>query len=162
MTDQFKIGMRAQFWTWKRKNLNICSCNHKKHTGKCKEKGCTCKKFERREEIGQVQGALREWPWGYEYIFPEEHLDEVLTMLHIKERHQLPKFSAWVVRKCLGYGVKKIPKYKETYNLWSVVDGKFTLTPRYVEMHGVAVYPIGIKEDNRTDWDDEGYWQEMI
>ena len=125
--------MQTQMWKWKRTNLKT-----------------------KKEEITLVQGALRVMPVGYEYVFPEENLDEVLTMLNAKEtmkRYNLGKWKSRVLRYCLGKGdagdkVKPIPKYKEIP------------TNRYIEMHGVAIYFLGIKKDSYADM--LGYHQEML
>ena len=137
-TERFKLFLQAQMWTWKRKDLkgNIV--------------------------YSQVQGALRECGFCYEYVFPKEHLAEVLTMLHVRDRQQLPKISAWAIRKVLGNGVKPIPKYKDFYNLYTVIDGKPMLFLRTAPMEAVALYPIGIKEDNVNRWEDQGFEQEML
>lgn len=130
----FEIFMQAQMFKWKRVNLK---------TGK--------------EEFVQVQGGLRRTPFGYEYIFPEECLDEVLTMLNIDEKTgagdqgwTLSKSQLFFLRKMIGHGIEKIPKYKQI------------VTNRYVEMRGVAIYPIGIKRDARGSNEKWGYEQEML
>lgn len=131
-TDIFKMFMQTQMWTWKRKDLK---------TGK--------------DEIILVQGALRECGFLYEYIFPEEHFDEVCTMLNrggefIDNATNLGLLRNWGVRKVLGHGVKKIPKFKE------VQSNKF------IQMHGVAFYPIGIKYDKKREVEEWGVEQEML
>lgn len=129
----FEIFMQAQMFPWKRVNLK---------TGK--------------EEISQVQGSLRKTPWGYEYVFPEECLNEVLTMLNISdERWKIGSFKAAIIRKMLGKGsggenVIPIPKYNPVN------------TNRYIEIRGIAIYPIGIKKDARMDYELWGYSQEML
>lgn len=123
--DLFKMFMQTQLFKWTRKNLK---------TGK--------------EEVIRVQGALRPIQL-WEYVFPEECLDEVLTMLDAKMCWKLPKSREFALRKALGKGIKKIPKYKELP------------TSKYIEKKAVAVYLIGIKNDVKADasW---GYEQEML
>lgn len=131
----FEMFMSTQMFPWKRKNLK---------TGK--------------DEYIQVQGGLRRAPWGYEYVFPEECLAEVLTMLEIMpkdNRWDLGSVKSWVIRKALGKGdaghkVLPIPKYKPV------------LTTRYIEKRGIAIYPIGIKKDARQKMEEWGYEQEML
>lgn len=133
--NQFEIFMQAQMFPWTRVNLK---------TGK--------------KEIIQVQGGLRRAPWGYEYIFPKECLADVLTMLDIKPtgdetRWGLSAFKNYAFRKMLGKDyqgrkIKPIPKY---------IPVKF---PRFIERRGVAIYPIGIKEDEEAEM--RGYLQEML
>lgn len=110
---------------WKRKNLA---------TGK--------------EEIARVQGALRPIQL-WEYVFPEECIDEVLEMMG--DGWKLGKTKEATLRKMLGNGVKKIPKQKNKSTNY-----------RYIEKRGVAIYPIGIKKDRRQKWEEVGYEQEML
>lgn len=133
--DLFEMFMQTQMWKWTRKNLK---------TGQ--------------NEIVQVQGALRVIPFGYEYVFPEECLNEVLTMLNIDEnskRWNLGKFRTMILRMMLGKGtegnpVEPIPKYEKVP------------TNKYVELRGVAIYPIGIKKDAREEIEEWGFEQEML
>ena len=141
--EKFEMFMQSQMFVWKRRNLK---------TNKI--------------EYCNVQGALRHcFGICYEYIFPEESLREVLTMLHIRERHKLSKTQTWLMRKVLGPSIKKVPKYEDIPNIIYPVDkdGIVLLSSkRYIEMNGVAVYPIGIKKDNRNVWEEQGYEQEML
>ena len=133
--DLFVKFMETQMWKWKRKNLT---------TGK--------------DEFIQVQGGLRPLEL-WEYIFPDECLDEVLTVLELdengKNRWALGRTKSAILRKALGKGtegnkIKPVPKFKKAK------------TNKYVELRGVAVYPIGIKEDAHEaikEWD---YQQEML
>ena len=131
MTDLFKMFMQTQMWVWERTNLK---------TGKI--------------EKVQVQGALRECMGGiYEYVFPEECYDEVMTMLKIKDDNQtslLGNFKPYVLRKALGNKVIKCPDFKEVK------------TNRYVERRGVLIYLIGVKYDKRQEVEEWGYDQEML
>lgn len=131
----FEIFMQSQMFIWKRKNLK---------TGE--------------DELCQVQGSLRVMPFGYEYVFPEESLDEVLTMLDVEAEAgscYMPKFKKWIIRHALGdngtgHKVMPIPKYKKVP------------TNRYIEKRGLAIYFIGIKKDHREKAKDWGYEQEML
>lgn len=134
--ELFKMFMQTQMFKWVRKNLKT-----------------------KKEDVVQVQGALRECGFVYEYVFPEECLTEVLTMLEIEEsganRWDLGGLRNFVIRKMLGKGtegnkVLPIPKYKKV------------LTNKYIEKRGVAIYPIGIKKDAREEIEEWGYGQEML
>lgn len=143
--DLFRMFMQTQMFCWKRKNLE---------TGK--------------EEVTMVQGALRECGFVYEYIFPKECLAEVLTMLDVKkdtgDAKNMGAARAWIIRKSLGKGVKPIPEYKEIKGKWVIVEGIYLTTKRYIEKHGIAIYPIGIREDPVKDYDfsstGEGKWHQ--
>jgi hypothetical protein len=161
----FETFMQAQMFLWKRKNLKIKEDFEKKTEEELKE---ICFKsnipFTNKKEIVdilstelcQVQGSLRVMPFGYEYVFPEECLDEVLTMLDADSgRYDLGGLKKWAIRYLIGRGdagdrVKPIPKYKKVP------------TNRYIEKRGVALYFIGIKKDSRAKAEDWGYEQEML
>lgn len=126
MSDIFEAQMQSQFFPWKRKNLK---------TGK--------------EEVVPLQGALRPIQL-YEYVFPKESLDDVLTALEIGEGKVTPWIASLnqkALRKALG--LKPIPKYKKVVN-------------RIIARPGVALYPIGIKDDAYGANPDYGYEQEMV
>lgn len=129
MTELFKMYLQTQFFPWKRKNLK---------TGK--------------EEITAVQGSLRECLGGiYEYVFPEECLDIVLTIFEVdKNRKEFAEWKKWVIRKALGNNVEAIPKKFK----------KVQWTP--FPMRGFEVYPIGIKKDARLEKENWGFEQEML
>jgi len=138
--ELYKIFLRGQLFVWKRKNLK---------TGK--------------EEYTQVQGALRECIFGYEYIFPEECLDEVMTMFDVKNnKNQLSKTQTFIIRKMLGHGFNKIPEYNEVPN--EIINHKGTLiaVKRSIPTTAVAMYPIGIKKDLKGENEIWGYEQEML
>jgi hypothetical protein len=130
--DQFVNFMQTQMFPWKRTNLS---------TGK--------------DEIVMVQGALRPIEL-FEYVFPEEHLNEVLTMLNIPPKD--PQFNSWgmdsfkrkMLRQALGKDLQDVPEYKPVP------------TSRFIETRGVAIYPLGIKKDVVTERKDWGYRQEML
>jgi len=163
--ELFKMFMQTQMFVWRRKNQKLCKCGQKKEEHK---KTKECKKFNPKIEYGRVQGALRDMGFCYEYVFPEECLDEVLTMLNT--RNSDIKNFGWirpaVLRKMLGKGVKPIPEYKDVVNQIIMVDDNLIIaTARYIEMQGIAFYPIGIKKDLREkhDWGPEGHYeQEML
>jgi len=124
--DVFVTMMQSQMWKWTRKNLK---------TGK--------------DEVVQVQGALRPIEL-WEYVFPEECLDEVLTVLKAKDTVNILGARGAALRKALGKDVKKVPEYKEIP------------TNKFVEATAVAVYPIGIKKDPRGAKEEWGYEQELL
>lgn len=148
--------MQTQMFPFARYNLSVCEC--KQHITNHDDLKCSFGKFTRRKEVTLVQGGLRKTPFGYEYVFPEEYLAEVLTMLEIQPKNgrwELGTFKSWLLRKALGKGdsgdkVLPIPKY-EPVN-----------TMRYVEKRGIAIYPIGIKKDAFAEMKEWGYYQEMI
>lgn len=124
--QDFKGFMNAQMWLWTRKNLKT-----------------------NKDEQFAVQGGLRPVQL-WEYVIPQEHMDELLTSLDIGDGKVHPKnaqMACSFLRKALG--AKKIPKYK---------TDKMRLIPR----HGVGLYPIGIKHDKVEKWDEMGYEQEML
>lgn len=127
--DLFVMFMQSQMFNWKRKNLKT-----------------------NKDETIAVQGALRPIEL-WEYVFPEECLSEVLTMLDIKnvvaKYGSLGKTKEKILRRMLGKDVKPLPDWKETK------------INKYVEKRGLAIYPIGIKKDLRekASW---GYEQEML
>lgn len=128
----FEMFMETQMFVWHRKDLM---------TGK--------------DRIQIVQGGLRKAPWGYEYVFPKECLAEVLTMLEIPSGEPsfwgMSKFKRWALRNLIGQGIKPIPKYEPIPDKYISVEGVKGVTEvvlrRFVEKKGVAIYPIGIKED---------------
>ena len=115
-----------------------------------------CKEFSKREETHTVQGAVRPIEL-YEYVFPEECLDEVLTFLGHAEgaKNDLGgwkgKLAGDAIRKMLGY--EKIPVVKPTKSPTA------NWVPHNLS-YGVNV--LGIKRDKRQEWVDEGYEQEML
>lgn len=121
--DQWKMWMQTTLWPWRVKD---------KETGQ--------------EDIMAVQGALRPIQL-YEFVFPEEHLQEVLTMMNFSEGKTGYWGKGWAkymlapLRKILG--AKPIP----------------TLPPspraRYIYREGVGLEGIGIKSDAKgeTHWD---------
>ena len=133
----FEMFLQTHMWIWKREKLT--------------KKGESFKP-KKRYEVCQVQGALRRTPFGYEYIFPEPCMAEVFTMLKIRENYKRWDLGVkrFALRKLLGSSVKSIPEYKDL------------VTNRFVEMHGIAIYPIGIKKDEFEFKEEWGYSQEML
>ena len=127
---QFEMFLHTQMWAWDRINL---------HTGEW--------------ERMLVQGVLRKIPLGYEYIFPERNLREVLSMLHIRDklnRWKLGNGKIMALRKMMGHGIKPIPEYEDIK------------TNRYIMQDGIALYPIGIKRDVWSCEVAKDYFQEDL
>lgn len=81
-----------------------------------------------------VDCQLRVLPYGfYEFVFPREHLDKVLTTFNAKEdRYLLGRFKLAFLRKVLK--CQPIPKYKENaYLIWT--------------REHVNIITLGIRED---------------
>jgi hypothetical protein len=124
--------MQTQMFPWKRKHLKT-----------------------NKDEFVQVQGSLRPVEL-WEYVFPEECLDEVLTMLEINPKQNYNeglkglgnKAKLAALRKILG--ASKIPKFKPAK------------TNRYIEKRGMAIHAIGIRKDKRQKVPEWGYEQEML
>jgi hypothetical protein len=128
--DLFVNFMTTQMFPWVRKNIK---------TGK--------------DETILVQGSLRPVEL-WEYVFPEEQLEEVLGAMGIKTDTptgydtKINKTKLAVLRKMLG--AEKIP------------IKPFKPTNRYIETRGVSIHPIGIKKDKREAVKEWGYEQEML
>ena len=108
---------------------------------------------DKKKKLSLVQGSLRECGFLYEYVFPEECFDEVCTMLNRGEtfvNNRLGWLRECAIRKMLGHGVKPIPK-------WTEVP-----TNKYIEMRGIAIYPIGVKYDKVREVEEWGRKQEML
>lgn len=133
----FEMFANTQMWSWTREIL--------KKNGK----GYKVRRFEKT----LVQGVLRRIPLGYEYIFPEECLDEVLTVFNIRfnlQRWSVGKVRTAMIRKLMGHGIKPIPEYKDKY------------VGNFVQMVAIALYPIGIKNDRYEDVQKWGLGQELL
>lgn len=127
--EMFCNFMKSQMFPWKQKNLK---------TGK--------------ETLVRVQGALRPVQL-YEYVFPKESMDEVFTMLDIKNtKKNFEGLKAATFRKMLGHKVKPIPDYKEQLSHHFVGDVH----------NGIGIYPIGIKEDPVLESEAWNVRQEML
>ena len=140
-----KIFLQSQFFKWKRINLKT-----------------------NKEDIKIVQGALRPTLWGaWEYVFPEEALPDVLSMLEINRENQKTKigrkFKFSVIRKM--FGAKKIPNKDlikaENIAPDVILDG-YERALTACRVGGVACHIIGTKKDKREKWEKSGYEQEML
>ena len=145
MVEELKSLLQAQRFPWKRTNLKT-----------------------KKEEMMLVQGALRPIQL-WEYVFPEECLDDVLGAMKIKgpiHRPEIKNFS-WMLRKLLR--LKPIPEMTSGARIvtgyrpkGSLNGKKMPSMPVYnMWVDGVGVYPIGIKDDVKQayDW---GYFQEGL
>ncbi len=99
------------------------------------------------EKIVKVQGALRPIQL-FEYVFPQESLQEVLAMMdeHKSYCNMRPDINVqmWALRKMLN--AKKIPEMPDL-----IKKEREQVTQKSVPHTGVAIYPIGIKEDPIID-----------
>ena len=136
--EVLKTQLQGTFWKWKRINLD---------TGK--------------EEEILVQGALRPSVLGaWEYIFPEECLAEVLCIMGIKGEEYThsdrfkDKFRLAFLRKI--FGAEKIPKekYIEAAQIPQsiIIQGTWRGLSHCI-IPGTAIHCIGIKKDDRRDFD---------
>lgn len=112
------------------------------------------------ETIARVQGALRPIEL-WEYVFPQESLQEVLAMMEMhktydKLRPEVQNY-AWIMRKLTG--AKKIPDMPELKKKES-----WEVTQKHIPMLGMCAYPLGIKEDNVQDYifGNDGFHQEGL
>lgn len=136
--EVLKTQLQSICWKWKRINLD---------TGL--------------EEAILVQGALRPSVLGaWEYIFPEECLAEVLAVLgKTTEKYTAADrykdiFRLAFLRKI--FSVKKIPKeiYEKAKEIpQSVIIDNCWRGLSHCIIPGTAVHIIGIKEDERRDFD---------
>ena len=129
--DLMVSNLQSQTFTWKRKNLKT-----------------------KKEETIRVQGNLKPIEF-WEYVLPEESLGEICHYLGIpadgKQTHsEKMEKLAWAFRK--GLGLTKIPKYDEK---------KLVIEPRLIYRAGTRIYGLGIKKDDRKDFD-WGYNQEGL
>jgi len=134
-----KTMMQGYYWKWKRINLD---------TGK--------------EEEILVQGALRPSVLGaWEYIFPEECLAEVCCVFGIKSCENYnaghlfkQKAQLAILRKI--FGAKKIPQeiFDEAEKIpQSIIIAGTWRGLSHCIIPGTAVHCIGIKPDDRRDFD---------
>ena len=126
----FKSMAQSQFFKWERIN---------EKTGK--------------KEIKLVQGALRPTIWGaYEYVFPEECLSEVLSMLGIGTKNPIIKGVKNTLLRQIFPNVRKIPEknLKEAEKIPDTIsiNGSWRGLSN-LKIDGVHIIPIGIKEDAR-------------
>lgn len=130
--ENTKLFLQTQMFPWERVNLK---------TGE--------------KEIHLVQGALRPSVLGaWEYVFPEESLLEVLTMLKLKDNEvgSDPTLKNHLKLSFLRqiFGAKKLPK-------WEPVP-----TNKFIETTGVSFHIIGLKKDKRANCPQFGYRQELL
>ena len=123
--------LEAQRFPWKRKNLQ---------TGK--------------EEMILIQGALRPIQI-WEYVFPEESLNDVLGGMNVKgpiERKEIKPIT-WMISKILKLDpIPKIDNFQVTgYTPPGTLNGANMPAAQVHSMmtEGVACYPLGIKKDAR-------------
>lgn len=159
--ETWKVMAQGLFWRWDRTNL-------------------ITKKLEQHA----VQGALRPSILGaWEYIFPEEALPDVLTVFGITKgmtggmTKQLKLGNLAFKTKLAGmrklFGAKKIPK--EAFAKAETIQKSVVFNESYRALShlghdiipGIAIHPIGIKEDIRGVLDHTktggGKWdQEML
>jgi hypothetical protein len=140
----FKTMIQGVYWKWRRINLDT-----------------------NKEEEILVQGALRPSVFGtYEYIFPEECLAEVLCIMGINKTNYgsyqnggsiKEKVQMATLRKIFGAGkiddkifeeALKIPPTLIINNIWRGLS--------HCIIPGVAIHCIGIKPDERKDFDFTG------
>lgn len=127
--DIWKTHMQAQKFAWKRLNLKT-----------------------KKEETHFVFGALRPIEL-WEYVLPEECIDEALTMIQAGKPHLpgLSNIAFSVLRK--GLGAKKLKSYKQVK------------TDKFVPREGLGIEIIGVKKDKMSDkaYEDRfGYRNELL
>ncbi len=166
----FESQLEGQSFPWKRiHNIPYCRCLN------CKEEwphnfsleaSIECPKchhtkwegFNKEEErTTYVQGALREIKL-FEYVFPEECLDEFLLALAdndpnkelLDEQNPMQiSLALKGIRKFLG--AEPVPRIKEG------------TTPRRIILRSTSIIPIGIKRDKKKEWKEQGLAkQEML
>lgn len=138
--DIWRTLMQGHFFQWKRTNLK---------TGK--------------EEISLVQGALRPSILGsYEYVFPEEALVDVLSILGYEDG-MTEKFKLKLLRpifNCRAIPKDIMEKAKKTPSTMTIQGTSRGLGDCRVP--GIAVLILGIKDDIKQKWEEIGYYQEML
>jgi hypothetical protein len=128
-----------------------------------------------KEDIVLVQGALRPSVLGtYEYIFPKESLSTVLCIMGLDSPERIGVQDSFMSRARLAalrkiLGVKKIPKenFREAAEMpESIIIGNSERGLSHLKVPGVAIHPIGIKEDRRIEMydpvDKKTYDQEAL
>ena len=138
--EALKVMLQGYYWKWKRINLD---------TGK--------------EEEILVQGALRPSVLGaWEYIFPEECLAEVLCVMGItdnpyrgeKPKARMERLQLAFLRKI--FSAKRITKeiYEEAVKIpQSIILAGTWRGLSHCIIPGTAIHCIGIKKDDRRDFD---------
>jgi len=106
----------------------------------CQKFQLRCWKEGQQDRSIWIQGSLRVLPFGvYEYVFPREYLDHVLTTLNFHEV-QYPQYQGFKLKTALTFlrkflMAKKAPK-----------EFKRDQSCIWIKEH-VAIIPIGIRED---------------
>jgi len=136
--ELWKTLTQCHFWKWIRINIK---------TGK--------------EELFIVQGALRPTVLGcWEYVFPEECLNEVLSVFQVHEKNH-HDYRLALFRKVLG--CKRIP-HKNFVEAAKIPSIRMLENSMRCLHHGcvdsTAVHCIGIKKDPRIELG--GYYQEAL
>lgn len=138
-------------------------------------------KFPRTVERKQKDGTWKEEKqivWGqlrpielWEFIFPEEYKDQVLTALGAAENiNPWPlKIPQKVLQKAFGAKPVKYNKVEALpvhlivpRSLHGNTGGISSNRIDAEETDGVAIYPIGIKEDVKGEWKEQNLKQEML
>jgi hypothetical protein len=145
--EQWKAHAQCAYWKFRRINLKT-----------------------KKQETIIVQGALRPSVLGtYEYVFPEESLAEVCAFFGItkNESYGFNKIGLYTRHFCLRkiFGCKKIPK--KILEKAKKIPSTFT-TAEFERgcsnciIPGVSLHAIGIKEDEKRDFKEWGYFQEAL
>lgn len=138
--DMFVTQMQSQFFKWKRKDLK---------TGK--------------EVAHMVQGALRPIEL-WEYVFPEEHLDEVCSMLNLSKEGYWGKgkasYALPFVRSALG--AKKLKSYKKVPTGRIIPREHLGVECIGIKKDKVAKLVLGKSKNKKGKWEEEGFMQEML
>jgi len=116
-------------------------------------------------KLARVEGQIRVLPFGvYEYVFPKEVMDAVLTTLdfQVKEEH-------YILKQIKGIPFKPIKILRKLLNLKEIPEFKTDkmypwLKKDYSGNQVVAIIPLGIREDadyietkgDFKDWKHEG------
>lgn len=102
-----------------------------------------------------VQGSLRLMPFGfYEYIFPKEYADEVLTTLGFNEpipyENNYGTLYKWGIKKVKAMlKIREAPKIKD--------KGKIPWITQ-----GVSIIPLGVKYDEDRYFEEDGFNHEAL
>lgn len=162
--DLFVEHMACQYFPWKRKDKD----------GK--------------DILHRVQGQLRPIEL-WEYIVPEDHVNEALTMMNIEEPYfgnKKLKALVPIARKFLGAKKLKYTTEKEDRiamkkiledakvdpkEIPKIIDAnikdykrrgyRFVNTNKFIFREGLGVEVIGVKKDKKGIWHKEGYTGEQ-
>lgn len=166
--ERWKKFMETQMFLWKRKHLLKDEMGNfiKDKDGK--------NIINSNGEYMKVQGVLRPIQL-FEYIFPDKspilqngkevgEIDNVIPVLammgnlhqNVNNLRKEVKGPSWILRKSMN--LKPIPKMPEAL---TKLD-RTQITDKFVPMEGMAVYPVGIKEDVFGVNENYGSEQEML